>query len=494
MRSVLLRRGRRWLFLVHRWIGIATCLLFAMWFISGLVMMYVPFPRLTDGERLAALPVIAWNKVQLAPDRAMAIAGVAHYPRDLRLSMMDDLPVYRLTPWEGAAVTISTTDGSIIDHITADRALAIAGHHPQAVQPQLLGTVTRDQWSVTARFDPLRPFYLIGLGDPEGTELYVSSRSGAIALDTTRQERVWNWLGSIPHWIYPTVLRKDGPLWRQVVLWISGVCMIVAVTGFWIGILRLRLTRRYARGTVSPFRGWQAWHHIAGLIGGIFVFTWMFSGWLSLNPGGAFAGRGITRDIAAGYSGHDGPDIVGGFRSAPSIPVAEARFVWIGGRRLMMLDDKDGRHTLSEPATGAPAALLRDQIIEAARHAVPAAMTFWREIDQPDAYWYTLHDNRQFPVLRIGFEDAVHTWLHISPDTAEILDRTDDGGRTYRWLFDALHRMDFPLLLRYKPMRDVVVWLLSLVGAIVSISGVVIGWRRLRLQRLRRKWQTSTDS
>ncbi|MCC8942275.1 PepSY domain-containing protein [Bradyrhizobium sp. Arg68] len=481
MRSKLIRRGRRWLYVIHRWIGIATCLLFAMWFISGLVMMYVAFPRLTDSERLASLPAILWSKVQIAPDRAMAIAGISQYPRDLRLSMMDDVPAYRVAGWEGGTVTISATDGRVIDRITPEQALAIARHHPQAVQPQLLDTVTRDQWSVTARFDPLRPLYLIGLGDADGTELYVSARSGEIALDTTRQERVWNWLGSIPHWIYPTVLRKDGPLWRDVVLWISGICLVVAVTGFWIGILRLRLTRRYARGTISLYRGWMAWHHIAGLIGGIFVFTWMFSGWLSLNPGGAFSGRGVTREIAVGYSGHDAPDIVSRVQSAPSMPATEARFVWLGGHPMMVLSASDGRQSLAEPATGAPATLSQHQIVAAARHAMPgAAISFVRQLDAPDAYWYTLHQSRELPVLRIGFDDPACTWLHISPVTAEILDRSDASRRSYRWLFNALHSLDFPLLLQVWPLRDTVVWLLSAVGAIVSISGIVIGWRRLR--------------
>ncbi|MCC8973148.1 PepSY domain-containing protein [Bradyrhizobium brasilense] len=486
MRNALIRRGRRWLYIVHRWIGIATCLLFAMWFISGLVMMYVAFPRLTDSERLAALPVIPWSKVQLAPDRAMAIAGVERYPRDLRLSMMDDTPVYRVTGWKEGAITISAIDGSVIDRITLDQALAIAAHHPHAVQPRLIETITRDQWSVTARFDPLRPLHLIDLGDADGTELYVSSRTGEIALDTTRCERIWNWLGSIPHWIYPTVLRKDGPLWRDVVLWISGVCLVVAVTGFWIGVLRLRLMRRYADGAVSPYRGWMAWHHIAGLIGGIFVLTWMFSGWLSLNPGGAFSGRGVTREIAVGYSGHDTPDMVAGFQSAPSMPAVEARFVWIGGHRLMLLDDGNGRRSLADPATGAPVAISRDEIIAAARRAMPGAtMISARQLDQPDAYWYTLHQARELPVLRIGFDDPAHTWLHISPVTGEILDRSDDSRRSYRWLFNALHSLDFPLLLRIWPARDVVVWLLSAAGTIISISGIVIGWRRLRRRKVR---------
>src|SRR5947207_14645347 len=101
MRRALIRRLRRWLYLGHRWIGIATCLLFAMWFVSGVVMMYVAFPSLSDKERLAALPDIAWDQVQLSPDRAMAIAGATNYPRDLRLDMLADQPVYRLSGWDG---------------------------------------------------------------------------------------------------------------------------------------------------------------------------------------------------------------------------------------------------------------------------------------------------------------------------------------------------------------------------------------------------------
>ncbi len=214
MRRAVIRRLRRWLYIGHQWIGIATCLLFAMWFVSGLVMMYVAFPNLADGERLAALPDIGWERVRLTPDRAMAAAGLAHYPRDLRLNMLNDEPVYRLVDADGRHQTLSAVDGRAIDGIPVDQALAVASRYHAAANVQLTDRIDRDQWSVTARFDPIRPFFLISLGDAAATELYVSSRSGEIVLDTTRTERVWNWLGSIPHWIYPTVLRKDGALWR----------------------------------------------------------------------------------------------------------------------------------------------------------------------------------------------------------------------------------------------------------------------------------------
>jgi uncharacterized iron-regulated membrane protein len=480
VRRAVVRRLRRWLYIGHRWIGIVTCLLFAMWFVSGLVMMYVAFPNLTDRERLAALPDIAWDKVQLAPDRAMAAAGLTHYPRDLRLNMLNDKPVYRLLDWDGRRQTISARDGRAIDYITPEQALAVARLHPSATKAQLAGTVERDQWTVTARFDPLRPMFLIALGDAEGTQLYVSARSGEVVLDTTRRERVWNWLGSIPHWIYPKVLRKDADLWRQVVLWISGVCMVVAASGIWIGILRVRLRRRYAGGAVTPYRGWMAWHHVTGFFAGVFVVTWIFSGWLSLNPGELFAGRGASRDMALHYAGHESPSVAGEFLSRPQASAVEARFVWLGGQPLMVLADRDGQQAVADPATGAAAPLSEARIFEAARQLMPqAAMAMRLRLEQHDVYWYSHHQQRPIPVLRVGFDDQAQTWFHIDPRTGEIQGRTDNSRRSYRWLFNALHSFDLPLLLAYRPAWDMVVWLLSLLGLTISASGVVIGWRRL---------------
>jgi uncharacterized iron-regulated membrane protein len=452
-----------------------------MWFISGVVMMYVAFPGLSDKERLAALPDIVWEKVALSPDEAMKAAGATRYPRELRLNMVADEPVYRLTGWDGNRQTISAVDGRAITEINEQHALAVAQHHPASKSPQLDEIVDRDQWSVTARYDPLRPLYLITLGDDAGTKLYVSSRSGEIALDTNRTERVWNWLGSIPHWIYPTVLRKDGPLWRLVVLWISGICLIVGVTGIWIGILRVRLKRRYANGNITPYRGWMAWHHVTGLIAGLFVLTWMFSGWLSLDPGRVFADRNTPREVLQRYAGHDAPNIAAAIRAPADKPAVEARFVWIDGMPLMIVASRDGTRTVIDPASGEIARLPQERLWKAATKLLPDSrlgnqITLWKY----DAYWYAHHNDRELPVLRAKFDDDAQTWFHISPVTGDILGRVDSSRRTYRWLFNALHSFDFQLLLMYRPAWDIVVWLLSILGTIVSVSGVVIGWRYLK--------------
>src|SRR5260370_17622274 len=45
----------------HRYLGIAVGILMLLWFASGIVMMYVGFPRLTEQERVSALAPIPWQ-------------------------------------------------------------------------------------------------------------------------------------------------------------------------------------------------------------------------------------------------------------------------------------------------------------------------------------------------------------------------------------------------------------------------------------------------
>jgi uncharacterized iron-regulated membrane protein len=471
---------RQWLYLTHRWIGIVSCLLFAMWFISGVVMMYVAFPSLSDTERLASLPDLAWQQVVLSPDAAMQAAGATRFPRDLRLNMMADEPVYRVTDWDGRRRAISARDGRAITGISEAQALAVAAHHPASTSPHLDAIVDRDQWSVTSRYDPLRPFCLIALGDDAGTKLYVSSRSGDIVLDTNRTERVWNWLGSIPHWIYPTILRKDQPLWRQVILWSAGICLVTGTTGFWIGILRMRLKRRYANGHITPYRGWMAWHHVTGLIGGLFILTWMFSGWLSVNPGHFFADRNMAPDMLQRYRGHDAATFTANMPIA-QLDAVEARFEWLDGTPLMITSSRGGARMLRDPTTGGAAVLPQDRLWIAAAKLLPGAqLTTKIELKDYDSYWYPHHRSRELPVLRAVFDDPAQTWIHIGPLTGDILGELNSSSRNYRWMFNALHSFDFQLLLNHRPAWDIVVILLSIIGAIVSISGVVIGWRYVK--------------
>src|SRR5262249_42649601 len=51
----------RALVVLHRYLGVAVGLLMALWFVSGIVMMYVGFPRLTEAERLHLKSPVPWQ-------------------------------------------------------------------------------------------------------------------------------------------------------------------------------------------------------------------------------------------------------------------------------------------------------------------------------------------------------------------------------------------------------------------------------------------------
>src|SRR6516225_908005 len=73
-----------------------------------------------------------------------------------------------------------------------------------------------DQWTV-GRYHSDQPLFRFTFDDPQRSTLYVSGANGRLVLRTTATQRFWNWLGAIPHWFYPTVLRSDGELWSQTV-------------------------------------------------------------------------------------------------------------------------------------------------------------------------------------------------------------------------------------------------------------------------------------
>jgi hypothetical protein len=188
---------------LHRWWGVAFCLLFAMWFASGIVMHFASFPERHEMRATSEIEAV---------------------------------------------------------RVSAER-------------------IDYDQWTVSGEFDRDRPLDRIALNDAAGTEVYLSSVTGAVVLTTTRSVRVANYLGSIPHWIYPTPLRHHAQAWRTLLWWLSLLGTAGAALGVVIGVVKLGVA---IRDRAWPYRGLQAWHHALGLIFAPFILMWIFSGLLSL--------------------------------------------------------------------------------------------------------------------------------------------------------------------------------------------------------------------
>jgi hypothetical protein len=453
-----------------------------MWFVSGLVMVYVPYPSWRDEERVAALRPLDVARIAVAPGEALAKSGIGRTPTVFRLEMWGCEPVYRIVDF-GRPTSVSAVDGRIIAHVGSGQAAAAVRATFPASAISYLGRIDADQWSVSGLLAPHRPLHLFALADGRETELYVSSLTGEIVQSTTRKERLWNWLGAVPHWIFFTPIRKDGALWREVILWSAGAAAAGAVLGIWIGIMRIRLRPRYPSGRVSPYRGWMLWHHVAGVAGGGFLAAWLLSGWLSVAPFGLFGALPVTPDDLARYYGPGKPRFVmplAVLRAVARPDTKEITFSWLQSAPLAIVDD-GSRKRVYDAQTGVPVSFMPAKLEAAAAVVFPRARVVASErLEQPDTYWYSHLAQRPLPALRVRFDDPGATWLMIDLTTARIVGVSTRSDRIYRWAFNFVHQYDLPALLTHPYLRALLIWSLALLGIVVSLSGVVIGVRSLR--------------
>ncbi len=123
----------------------------------------------------------------------------------------------------------------------------------------------------------------------------------------------------------------------------------------------------------------------------------------------------------------------------------------------------------------------RDAMMDIARAAMPGvAVRDANWLSDYDSYYYDARGSRPLPVLRVRYEDANSTWLYLDPGRGGIVQRSGRVSRLRRWLYQGFHSLDFPALYFQRPLWDIVVIVLSLGGALLSISTMVPAWRRLR--------------
>ncbi|WP_420223841.1 PepSY domain-containing protein [Pigmentiphaga litoralis] len=555
-----MHRAKRWLFLIHRWMGITACLFFAMWFVSGVVMMYVGYPKLTTAERLAHLPVLDAQVPLLGPDDALVAAGIQGPLRDLRLARARArLPVYLVEPQAtpgGArgghdaspgrgAIVVDAVTGKRLPATTREVALASAAAwagadalgpvrmkagaggvgsdananaNPSPVHPSMtyLGEINEDAFSHSRGLDAHRPLHVVDVADTNRTRLYISGRTGEVVRDAPRTERFWNYAGAWIHWLYPFRGNVFDPYWSGIVNTLSVLGLAVALTGTVVGILRWRFGRVYRTGSRSPYTGpMMRWHHISGLLFAAITITWIFSGWMSMNPWKMFSASGPALQVEAMHGGRLQADAAGGpgasgagaqqgpahafygpgsshasirnlLMASGDGAVRELRWTYAMGRPIVLASAALGVPQVLDARTASAIHFDEGAITTAAARLMTAPVAGIDRLVAYDTYYYARDDHtmtggtdKPLPILRVRFDDPSHTWVHIDPRTASVIGQTDDARRLSRWLFAMLHSWDWLPLLDRRPLWDTLLILLSLGGAALSVTGVVIGWRRL---------------
>jgi len=442
--------------LIHRYLGFALSLMFVVWFLSGMMMMYVTYPTMKYEQRLQQLPVLNVAQVHIIPPQIRDAKRV-------RLGMLLDRPVYRIDQQVIFADNGDTL--TQVDTLLASRIAEAFVHNSS--HPKSVSVLTEiDQWMAAHRSQGYLPeVYRFKMDDAAGTYIYVSKHTGEVVQMVNARQRFLAWLGPIPHWIYPTILIRNRPIWSQVVIWVSFAGTIMCLAGIIMGFVRYRRKRGLQ---FSPYKKvWFKYHHYTGFIFGLFVFTWVLSGLFSMSP------------IPLGTKSTPVNAVKANFLFPPQQLAAK------GAKEIQLIEVEgkpyylawiDGQHThllAADKADAQPFALFDK-----------AAFSFKGKgeiLHTYDNYYYSRKYEKRLPVLRI--KDGAR-WSYIDLRTGQLVLQQDNGARVERWLYHGLHSLDFSFLAYKRPLWDIVVWVLMLGGTMVSVTGAALTWKWLKRKKV----------
>jgi uncharacterized iron-regulated membrane protein len=527
---------KRLLFEVHRWGGIVMALFMTLWFSSGLLIVFAEPGTPTKAQQLAHSEIlkpeanwlsagVAWQRSSaqrkelaalsaqtakpIQPDQSAKPAKPAldaakpaekgadkksepeysHEIVEARLLLQAGEPIWLIEDDKGRRFALSAVDGKL--HSTSSaQALEIAANWKINKDSQLHYVETLDKPAILRNQEGLRPFHRIAIEDGHGSELLISQRTGEVVHASTRFERGLYWAGNWIHLFRPLELTSLGESRVTILTWVSGIATVVALAGLVIGWLRWRPgffgRKTYSEGRTQPYRNfWSRWHFWAGLIGGTLAFTWGLSGYLNNNPFQLFSPANPEKAEFARYLGGESKGLSLNWKPAP-LTAETGEVVELSWRRLGddTVQQAFGRDGQTVPVNAEFSGNFSEITLHSAIQRLGGKPIARQSlINEYDRYYYLRHHrdvaDRPLPVLRVELADAHSTTLYINPQDGRLLAKQDNSRRVFRWLYSALHHWDFGFLYQ-RPLWDswMVVWVLF--GWVLSVSSVVLGYRRLK--------------
>jgi hypothetical protein len=469
----------RWLILTHRYLGIGVGWLMLLWCLSGIVMIYAPFPRVDSRTRIERLDPIDWQGVRALVD---AMPDTASQVSRFQLEMLAGSPVLRLWAPESAVRVLQVRPAPGKLPIDAEQALRVAtgfaANRPPMDQAPVVQLIEYDQWTVGgARSD--RPLYRVAMRDESRTWVYISSRTGQVVQSATAWDRFWGWLGPVPHWLYPTILRSRPQAWSQVLIWTSTLGVFLTAVGLFLGFKALLPSLQ--GGRLSPFKGLMLWHHITGLLFGVLALAWVLSGLFSMNPWGLME-SGDASEARARLSGTSpsGEDIRGLLLALSTNAPSDIRSVEsapLNGQLFVIADQGRGTR-IRYDAKGEISGLGADDLGRAAQRVAGEGAT-WKILEHEDGYHYSMpRETVLLPVVQA--RSATGDYYYLDPLSASLVNRADPGERSYRWWHSALHRWDVNPILRSPAARNLLMLPALLGTSLLAGLGTYAAIRRVR--------------
>lgn len=483
-----MKRGMKFLFGIHKITGTAIALFFLMWFVTGMVLLYHPYPRVTE-EQLH-------DKKEELPSLLPSIDAI-------QKRVDGEIKRLSLKQFQGQ---------TLIDVATKDSAYVLNADTLEAIKPVTFTTAQwvasrwvdapvlwvdtiheREQWILYSRYDKAMPIYKFYMADEARTELFVSGKTGEVQQRTTSDERFWAWLGAIPHKFYIPSLRKQTEIWQNTISIISGICLLAAVSGWLLGISMW--IKRYRRKHMweNPYKKrWYRWHFLFGMIFGVFLIGWALSGIFAMQKvpqwmvptDGEYTFRSSRlwgmKPLPMNCYRLD-------YRKLKEVYPHLKEVEWTHFGQIPAYRLVDGSKESFVDASGQdikplqiPEEIIRKGFQKIHGEDIPIHISL---MEKSDNYYLSRRLPLPLPVYKVKVEDANESLYYVSPETGYV--RYLNKNKVVRkWLFNAPHYLDIDWLLARPWLWTISIWTLCIGCGIVCVTGLVLG-----IKVLLKKWK-----
>lgn len=489
---------RSLLYSLHRFLGFIICLLLSMWFITGLVIIYHPFPNVTNEQKYANLETIHLKDQSVniidsisritANEKIIKIT-LEQFQGQVRYNIKTDKRLYQLSP-------DVTSSNKCIDIQSIQN---IASKWSQGSISKIDTLVERDIWIMYNRYMKELPIYKVHFDDDEKHQLYISSRTGEVQQFTSFSQRAWAYMGAIPHKFYIPTLRKNTRAWTDTVTVLSLISLLVGITGLFVGIDACVRRYRRKRRIQSPYKiKVYRWHHILGIIFGFFIITWSISGVLSLRKVPQWMAK-TYNPIPMGIKGKaisfdkyilDHKDILKQYDEVKQIEWSyfQDRPIYnvvIGNRRVSF----DASTSVMQELN-----LTADDIKKVIYHNHGEVDFVMETISNYENYYMPWTRSLALPVYKVTVTDSDNSIYYINPRNGDYR-YVNDNRKMRKWMFNGLHYFHIKWLVDRPILWTLLIWTLALGCTGVSLSGVWLGGRyyKRKFRKIKRRISSSNN-
>jgi ribosome-associated translation inhibitor RaiA len=470
---------------LHKVLGIALCIPFCIWFLSGTVLIYKGFPHFSQADSYRLLAKIESSSLK-------EIQTPAKLPKGkVSLEMQDGKLVYKVGKGDKAAQLFEANTLAKLSKPTRQQCINNALKLVQNSDTLRVELKTKlDIWTPWEQYRASLPFYKVYLNDTERTEAYISAKNGAIVQASTRAERVYAAIGAIPHYIIFKYLSLESPLWNIILITLLLIGAAMSIFGIVVGLVRIP---QRGKG-MSPYKnGWLRWHHIVGIVFGLFTVTFCLSAYVGVN--------GVPQWVAHDSSEVDylkewSKPIKDRERYQKCLPLLCNYVNYSEGTKRIALTSCLGepafvvyQNKLDEPKT---LTVDSDSLVEVSKIEIEKIASYAKkqfgdtivksaeEIRSYDSYYQkTRMGSRPLPAYKITINDTDGTWLYVSPKTGEIVTTSTKEKRAERWLYRGMHTFNIQWLKEHEWLRKILLLVVCLGGFVVSITGTMLAIRWL---------------